>query len=203
MSEPSTTLRAGRPSLEEGAAFARFLDTAAEGFFGFMLGPRSSDIIARAYLAPAHDLSHQNVTFAERDGQVLGMFSGFLSDERRRPADVYLRRAAGRDAARYLVISRLLAPLMRIIDTVPKGDFYAQAIAVDEAARGTGVGSLLLDHAEERARGFGSGRLALDVAGSNTSARAIYERRGWTVESQWPHRLAPAKVSFLRMIKTI
>ena len=38
MDRHSIILRAAKPTLDEGLAFARYLDEAAEGFFRFMLG---------------------------------------------------------------------------------------------------------------------------------------------------------------------
>ena len=67
MDRPATTIRAAQPTYEEGLAFARYLDQAAEGFFRFMLGRRAELILARAFTQPDHDLSYQHVTFAERD----------------------------------------------------------------------------------------------------------------------------------------
>ena len=111
--------------------------------------------------------------------------------------------AAGRFNLRFLLVSTLVAPLFRIIDSVAEGDFYVQAIAVDEAARGTGLGSVLLDHAEARARAAGSTHLALDVAASNAHAREVYEHRGWFVESRWPRRIRIPKLKLLRMKKAL
>jgi ribosomal protein S18 acetylase RimI-like enzyme len=96
----------------------------------------------------------------------------------------------------------LFAPLMRIIDSIDDGDFYLQAIAVDKELQGDGVGSVLMDSLEERARSSGSTRLALDVSAKNERARRFYERRGMTLESQWPKRLPVPGLRFYRMTKT-
>lgn len=196
-----TTLRPARPSLDEGCAYARYLDEAADGFFGFMLGRRAHEIIARAFLEPGHDLSFENVTFAERGGRVVGMVSVYTAEQHRRSPNDTLARSAGPLHLRHRLVSTLFAPLIRIIESTNDGDFYVQALAVDEDVRGTGVASRLLDTASERARAFGSGRLALDVAASNHHARAVDERRGWTVESRWPRRFAIPVLTFLRMTR--
>ena len=81
------------------------------------------------------------------------------------------------------------APFRRFLDTLADGDFYVQAIAIDEELRGEGIGSTLIDSIEDRARATGSARLSLDVAAKNKSARRLYERRGMTVESGWPRLL--------------
>ena len=90
---------------------------------------------------------------------------------------------------------------MRIIDSTADGDFYLQAIVVDKKLRGDGVGSVLIDSFEERARASRSTRLSLDVSAKNEGARRFYERRGMTVESQWPKRLAIPGLKFYRMTK--
>ncbi|MDR1217877.1 MAG: ribosomal protein S18-alanine N-acetyltransferase [Oscillospiraceae bacterium] len=51
-------------------------------------------------------------------------------------------------------------------------------IAVDDTARGRGVGSMLLADAESYASEAGSGALALEVHERNPAA-ALYERRGY------------------------
>jgi len=182
----SIILRSAKPIIDEGLIYARYLDEAAEGFFRFMLGRRVSDIVARAYIQPDHDLSYQNVTFAERDNVIVGMVSGYTAEQHRRSSIRPLKDAAGRHNLRMMIVSMLLAPLLRIIDTIADGDFYLQAIAVDSELRGEGVGTALIDFIEDRAVTEGSTRLSLDVSAKNAGARRLYERRGMTVESGWP-----------------
>jgi len=202
MDRHAIVLRAANPTFDEGLAFARYVDQAAEGFFRFWLGPGVGYIIATAFAQPDHDLSYQNVTFAERDNVIVGMVSGFTAEQRRRSSRRQpLKRAAGRRNLRMRIVSILFAPLMRIIDSIADGDFYLQAIAVDKELRGDGVGSVLMDSFEERARASGSTRLSLDVSAKNEGARRFYERRGWNVESQWPKRLAIPGLKFYRMTK--
>ena len=57
MDERSINLRAANPTFDDGLAFARYLDEAAEGFFRFMLGRRAGAINATAFAHPHHDLS--------------------------------------------------------------------------------------------------------------------------------------------------
>jgi len=44
----------------------------------------------------------------------------------------------------------------------------------------------LIDSVEDRAVASRSARLVLDVSAKNEGARRLYERRGMTVESEWP-----------------
>ena len=203
MNERSTTLRAANATFDDGLAFARHLDEAAEGFFRFMLGRRAGHILATAFLRPDHDLSYQNVTFAERDNVIVGMVSGYTAEQHRRSCRRPLKKAAGRRNLRMSVVLVVCAPLMRIIDSVADGAFYLQAIAVDGELRGQRVGSVLMDAFERRARASGSTRLSLDVSAKNEGARRFYERRGMTIESQWPKRLPLPALRFYRMTKTL
>jgi len=196
-------LRPANPTLDDGLAFARYLDEAAEGFFRFMLGPRAEQIIATAFAEPDHDLSYQNATFAERDNVIVGMVSGYTAEQHRRSSRQPLKQAAGRRNIRMRIVLILFAPLMRIIDSIADGDFYLQAIAVDKELRGDGVGCVLMASVEERARASGSTRLSLDVSAKNEGARRFYERRGMTVESQWPKRLPLPGLRFYRMTRTL
>ncbi len=201
MDRHSIILRTANPTFDEGLAFARYADQAAEGFFRFMLGRRARHIIATAFAQPDHNLSYQNVTFAERDNVIVGMFSDHTAEQHRSSSRQPLKRAAGTRNLRMRIVLILFAPLIRITDSIADGDFYLQFIAVDEALRGDGVGSVLMDSFEERARASGSTRLSLDVSAGNEGARQFYERRGWKVESQWPKRLAIPGLKFYRMTK--
>jgi len=201
MSRGSIVLRNAEPDLEEGLAFARYLDTAADGFMRFLLGRRAPHLLAHAYTRPDNDYSFENVVFAEDGGRIVGMSAGFATEDHRRYSDRPLTEAPGFPVVRMSVLRILCAPLLRILDTVPDGGFYLLALAVDDAERGRGIGSSLIDHVEERARRSGSSRLYLDVAVKNEGARKLYERRGMAVESRWPKRLLPPLL--LRMAKDL
>ncbi|MCP4201637.1 MAG: GNAT family N-acetyltransferase, partial [bacterium] len=104
---------------------------------------------------------------------------------------------------RVRVVLALCGPLLRRIGTVGGGEFYLQAIAVDEELRGEGVGTALMDWIEDRAAASGSVRLTLDVSAGNERARRIYDRRGMVVISRWPKRLALPGLRFVRMTKPL
>ena len=195
-------LRPARPESGEGLLFARYIDQAAEGFFGFLLGPNSEGITASAFMEPGHALSYEHVMFAEREGVVVGMSLAYTGAQHRGFSDEPLKRAAGRSALRMKLVRMLLAPLWRILDTVPERDFYLQGIAVEPTLRGAGVGSLIMDDVEARAQAAGSNRLSLDVASKNKGARKLYGRRGMIESSEWPSsRFLPTV--FVRMTKDL
>ena len=203
MDQQSIVLRAAKPTLDEGLVFARYLDEAAEGFFRFMLGRRARHIIAAAFIQPGHDLSYQNVTFVERDQDIVGMVSGYTAEQHRRSSHLPLKQAAGKRNLRMRIVLILFAPLMRIIDSIEDDDFYLQGIAVDRNIRGEGIGSVLIKSLEERARASGASRLSLDVSAKNERARRFYERYGMAVTSRWPKRLPLPVFRLYRMTKEL
>lgn len=201
MARHSIVLRAANATFDEGLACARYLDQAAEGFFHLMLGRRTEDIIATAFLEPNHDFSYQNVTFAERDDVIVGMVCAYTAEQHRQSSRQPLKRAAGKFNLRFWAVEMLFAPMRRIIDSIPDSDFYVLAIAIDKELRGDGVGSVLMEFVEEQARASRSTRLSLDVSARNEGACRFYKRRGMSVESQWPTRFAIPGLTFYRMTK--
>jgi len=202
MGDQGMLLRPARPESGEGLLFARYIDEAAEGFFAFMLGPNSESITASAFMEAGHALSYENVMFAEREGVVVGMSLAYTGAQHRGFSDEPLKRAAGRSALRMKLVRILLAPLWRVLDTVPEGDFYLQGVAVESELRGAGVGSLLMDDVEVRGQAAGSTRLSLDVAAKNKGARRLYGRRGMIESADWPSsRFLPTV--FVRMTKDL
>ncbi|NNE48053.1 MAG: GNAT family N-acetyltransferase [Rhodothermales bacterium] len=179
-------LRAARPTFEEGLVFARYLDEAAEGFIRLMLGSRSEEIVARAFVCPQNDYSFENVTFAEVDQEIVGMASGFTGRAMQDFSDEPLNRAAGFPALRMRATRIAFAPILRILKSVPDEDFYLLSLAVQQKFRGQGIASALMDSLEERAVEEGSERMSLHVSAKNEGAIRLYRRRGMSVVSSWP-----------------
>jgi len=202
MDRHSVTLRAANPTTEDGLACARYANEASEGFMRVMFGRRFEEIITTAFLQPDHDNSYQNVTFAECGNSIVGMILAYTEAQHRRSSRQPQRNAAGRLRLRMRTIELLLAPLMRLNDSIEEGDYYLQFIAVDKAIRVGGVGSVLMNAFEEQARASGSTRLSLDVSTSNEVARRFYERRGWVSEWEWPKAWFIPSLS-VRMMKPL
>ena len=64
------------------------------------------------------------------------------------------------------------------------GDAMFRLLAVDPAARGRGIGHALFQACLDRARAAGKRRMALHTTGWMTTARAMYERAGFTREPE-------------------
>jgi len=75
-------------------------------------------------------------------------------------------------------------------------------IDVSPASRRSGVGTLLLDAAEDRLRAGGSRAVSLETAVDNSTALSFYKRHGYSVVGTWP-RYYPNKVDALVMQKEL
>ncbi len=199
----TVTVRAAQPSPDEGERFAEFFDVAAAGIVRQMLGKRSRQVLAAAYLKPGHDFSYETVHFAEIDGEIVGMACSYDSRYHAASSLRPILRAAGLRSIRAIPAVLFGWRVMSFVDTVPEGDFYLAAIAVDGTHRGEGIGTVLLDHTLDRARSAGSERTVLDVDSNNEGGRRLYERWGMTVEAESPSWPFMANQRVLRMVKPL
>lgn len=78
---------------------------------------------------------------------------------------------------------------------------YIQAICVDAAARGSGIGTKLIEFAEKRIFAQ-TPNVFLCVSSFNLRARALYERLGYTLVGELKDFIIPGASEFL-MRKTI
>ncbi|MGW0211506.1 N-acetyltransferase family protein [Streptomyces sp. NPDC003233] len=104
---------------------------------------------------------------------------GPFFDERHLPEDYLVAETDGRIVG-YVRIGRP-TPLASNAHVL-----QIQGLAVAEAARGRGLGRMLLRAAVEEARERGARRLTLRVLGHNAPARALYESEGFVVEGVQP-----------------
>ena len=202
MNPPKIIIRPAKPSQEEGLRFAQFMNMAADGGFRYLFGPRFKEIVAEAFVASGHDLSYEHALFAEWDGAIVGMASGYTAEQHEGSSDEPITRAAGRSAFRIACMFALTAPMWRFMHTYEKGDFYLQFLAVDARHRGKGIGSALIGAMEARGRESGSERFVLDVSGRNPDAQRLYARQGFEVGPRWP-RLAFVPPMVRRMAKPL
>ena len=197
------SLRPATATVEDGLVFARLLDEAQEGMYRKVLGRRAGTIVAQAFIKPVNDLSYLHVTFAEHGERVVGMASGYTAETHRHFTDQVLEAAAGWRRYRWAAFVRVARRMFRFMDTVPDGDFYVRALAVEPLERGAGIGTLLVGSLEETALAAGSKRFALDVATKNRNARRLYERLGLTAETESPRWFRLPNTNLIRMVKTL
>lgn len=139
-------------------------------------------LLARLWPRNEHIFSYQWAHFAEADSQVLGIISGFTSQELRRASSrmpiVFARALWPWDLAR--LIGRAV-DMAGLSPEVPDGDYYVGHVAVVPEARSQGIGHELMAFAEERARQRDCRRCALDVTVENLRAQAVYRDCGYVI----------------------
>lgn len=150
---------------------ARLYWQAFQGKLGRLLGPEAK---AMTLLSRALQADHALVAIPAT-GKVVAV-AGFRS-----PRGSFLQLGTDHLVAVYgmgggLWRSFVLRWLGRDVDN---RRFLIDGLAVDEAWRGRGVGSALIEALADLARERGYGSLRLDVADENTRARALYERLGF------------------------
>jgi [ribosomal protein S18]-alanine N-acetyltransferase len=95
--------------------------------------------------------------------------------------DRYLLRATHRPTTRTWIALEHDAPIgLLVLDARPE-DWWVLGVAVTARARARGVGSLLMQAAEEYARAHGARRLGLFTADSNLAALDLFLRRGFRI----------------------
>lgn len=165
---------------------ARLYWQAFGGKLGRVLGPEPR---ALRYLARVMR-TDQCLAALGPDGRLLGL-AGFKTAEG--------SFAGGSDADLRAVYGPLggtwRSLVLRLLGNEVDNDrFLLDGLCVDPSVRGQGVGTALLESfaAEGRLRGYPAVRL--DVVDTNPRARALYERRGFVVDSTSP--IGPLRLIF-------
>lgn len=160
-------------------------------------------MVADAYLQPNNEFSYEYVTMAVIDRAIIGMVSGYSGAAQTGFAAVLGMSLSRWSRIRFSTVSRASRRITTFINTIPEDDFYVRALAVDEARRGEGVGSLLLEQVEHRARELGSSRLSLDVYAGNHGARRLYERFGMVPEDESRRWFGIPDTNLIRVVKPL
>ena len=116
--------------------------------------------------------SYRNSAIAEAGGKIAGAIIGYpITAE---PGAI--------DAAN---TPAMFVPLLEL-ENLAAGTWYINAVAVFPDARGLGVGSKLMRHAEQRASELGLRGPSLIVSDANQGARRLYERLGYKEVARRP-----------------
>jgi ribosomal protein S18 acetylase RimI-like enzyme len=152
---------------------ARFICIAGDGLHEFLfddLVPLMSavDFLTIGVWSEDYPISHRNcfVAVDSATGEVLGAANAFPADDLKEQ-EYALVPAQRQDHIR---------ALLQLQDW---GSMFLNALAVSETCRGLGVGTRLLDWAQERAEAGGFDRLSLHVWQDNMTAVNFYQARGF------------------------
>ena len=195
-------IREAKPDLEEGLVFAQLFDEASEGFFKSMLGIKTYEIIADAFVKSNNEYSFENVTMIEYKSKIVGMVSGYTYTEKQGYNKNILSQFTNGAKLRIMMFSLTGRILSHFLGPRGNEDYYLQAIAVSSQMRRKGLGQRLMKHSEEIAIKKGSKTLSLDVSSKNQKAINSYNKFGMKTFSFWPNffKLPPV---FTRVVKEL
>lgn len=153
------------------AELAQLIDLAGEGLpcylWSGMAGPGEDpwEIGRQRAARDSGGFSYRNSVVAEVGGKVVGALVGYPVPEQPEAIDIENTPP-------------MFVPLRELENLAP-GTWYVNSVAVLSEARGLGVGSQLMKHAEQISRDLGLRGLSLIVSDANDGARRLYERLGY------------------------
>ncbi|MCW3100497.1 MAG: acetyltransferase [Chthonomonadaceae bacterium] len=214
--QTETELKVRTAATDDSEVIARILVEAFpalyEMAFGIVSEEKNVEILTALF--QASHLALDKTRVCVRDGQIVGLTILHVGDP--------IGRGRARDYARLLrrhlqpgAVWRAffggLSANRTLVRRMPHGPdlLYIEALAVLHGERGKGVGTLLLQDAFDWAIADGRTRLALHVLHSNTGARRLYEKMGFTLwqPTVWDrlrNRVAPVTTwSALLMLRVL
>jgi len=172
--------------------------------FLYGLGPRSVEVcLCHLFERNAGRLGYGVCSIAERDGQAAGVLLSF-------PGVIYprLELAAGWELIRFYGLRgtpRFLRNMLYLgfEPEAEKDEYYLSNMAVLPEFQGQGIGSRLLEYAEQAARSNGLKKCSLLVAMKNVHARRLYERFGYRVVYSHQYKDGSHGLDYHRMVKAL
>ena len=164
-------IREAKPDKQEGLVFAQFFDEASEGFFKSMLGIKTYEIIADAFVKTNNEYSFENAIMIEYQSKIVGMVSGYTYAEKEGFRKDILSQFPKGAKLRIKMFSVFGKVLSHFLGPREKGDYYLQAIAVSSKMRGKGLGQRLMKYSGEIAIKKGAKTLSLDVSRKNEKGK--------------------------------
>jgi ribosomal protein S18 acetylase RimI-like enzyme len=153
------------------ADLAELIDLAGEGLplylWSKLAGPGEDpwEIGRQRAARDTGGFSYRNSVVAEVDGKLVGALVGYPVADEPEPVDTESTPP-------------MFVPLRELENLAP-GTWYVNTVAVYPEARGMGVGSKLMNRAEQSASDLGLRGLSLIVSDANRGARRLYERLGY------------------------
>jgi ribosomal protein S18 acetylase RimI-like enzyme len=183
-SSQATTLTV-RPARRDDLDGARLLYVSAEPYYDAYAGSgrRARKLLRHLWSSPGHTASYEQCRVAVRDDAVVGVLAVFRTEDGDRLARRFLAQSFVRIPFwRWPFVIRHLHASASVIPLPPGKSLYVDALAVDEAARRSGVATALLDEAVRMATDRGLAGVSLDTGLQNSGAQALYEAYGFRRE---------------------
>ena len=165
----------------------------------FRIGFRNPDDLIRLFQDSVDTTSCLSAT-------VDGHFAGFLAFQTSGREFYHLNPLAVLTRFSPLRAIRVLFNLVLLAGGAGPYEFIVDSLAVDRSSRGMGVGTALMQRAEEMAGSVGKRTMSLGVIGENEGAIRLYERLGYKTTRIWRGflvRLASGSTEVRRMEKPL
>lgn len=169
-------LREGR--VEDADALAELINYAGEGLPLYLWGRMAEegetawDVGRRRARREEGAFSYKNALVADVGGAAAACLVGYRISDEPEPIDT--------DS-----IPPMVVPLVELENLVP-GTWYVNVLAAKPEFRGQGIGTRLMQSAEEKTREAGCKVLSIIVSDANPGARRLYERCGCVEQASRP-----------------
>jgi ribosomal protein S18 acetylase RimI-like enzyme len=187
-----------RARKDDSRRVAELMDIAGHGLPAYVWslsaedGQESIDVGTERAARESGNFSYRNAVVAEEDGEVVALLLAYRLPE------------AG-DAADLDEMPEVLRPLVEL-ELLAPGTFYVNGLATLPGYEGRGLGSRLLDVANDLASEAGCDGLSIQVFEQNEGAVRLYERHGYRTVARKPavpHSSYPYGGDVLLMIRKV
>lgn len=149
--------------------------------FYFKNKENAAQKIEKLIKAGKNSVGHEHIYVAtEDDNQIYGVLVTETEGEENAKNDfkAYFKTLIFWDALKFVFLD--MGDILMGAD-LEKGDYYLSDLAVDEACRGKGIGTFILEKSLELAMEKGCRRVVLDVYLENEGALKLYKRFGFKI----------------------
>lgn len=177
-------VRRGKP--EDAEHFSSLVVMTSPHLMPTLFGAKVKDLMRKLFRHRRHYYSYDRSFFVEVGGKVAGMAQlhkiKVRQREKVRLSLLLMRYLKWRFPAKALNLLRS----ERVIRLSSGNDCYLSNVAVYPEFRSLGLGTKLLEKAEEEARSIGKKRMVLHAETTNARAINLYEKLGYKIEHKMP-----------------